>query len=123
VSRVELPQAWRRIWVIALREIRERGASRSYRLSTIVAVLLVVGLILLPSLMGKDKTYEVGLTGRVEAGTVAALESQAAAVDHELTVSRYATLVEGSGRCGTRTSTSSSSTARDWSGATAPTAR
>ena len=45
--RAEPPEGWRRIWIVALREIRERGGSRSYRISTVLAVLLVVALIVL----------------------------------------------------------------------------
>jgi hypothetical protein len=42
VWRAELPEGWRRIWIVALREIRERGGSGAYRISTVLAVLLVV---------------------------------------------------------------------------------
>ena len=81
--------------MIALREIRERGGSRAYRISTVLGILLVVALLLLPSLLGKSKTYRVGLTGAVPAGTVAALQVQARAVDHQLETTEYKTLVAG----------------------------
>jgi ABC-2 type transport system permease protein len=95
VLRVEPPEGWRRIWIVALREIRERGGSPSYRISSVVAVLLVVAVIVLPSLAGKSKTYHVGFTGVVPSGTVAALAAQAKAVDHQLETTSYATLAEG----------------------------
>jgi ABC-2 type transport system permease protein len=93
--RVEPPEGWRRIRIVALREIRERGGSRSYRISTAVAVLLVIAVILLPSLAGTSKTYQVGFTGAVPDETVAALAVQAKAVDHQLKTTRYATVAEG----------------------------
>ena len=93
--RAEPPEGWRRIWIVALREIRERGGSRSYRISTVVAVLLVVALIVLPSLIGKSKTYHVGFAGAVPPGTVAALAVQARAADHQLKTTTYATVGEG----------------------------
>jgi ABC-2 type transport system permease protein len=95
VWRAELPEGWRRIWIVALREIRERGGSRAYRVSSVLAVLLVVAIILIPSLAGKQKAYHVGLTGTIPAGTVAALEVQASATGHQLETTRYATLRQG----------------------------
>ena len=93
--RAELREGWRRIWIVALREIRERGGSRAYRISTVLAVLLVVAVILIPSLTGESKTYHVGLTGTVPAGTVATVDVQANAVGHQLETTRYATLDQG----------------------------
>jgi len=95
VWRAELPEGWRRIWIVALREIRERGGSRAYRISTVLAVLLVVAVILIPSLIRESTTYHVGFTGAVPAGTVAELEIQAGAVGHQLQTSRYAALGQG----------------------------
>lgn len=86
---------WRRTWVVALREIRERGGSRAYRASTGAGILLVVALLLVPSLLGTSQTYHVGLTGFVAPGTVAALEAQAHASGREVEVTRYATLAAG----------------------------
>jgi ABC-2 type transport system permease protein len=95
VSRAELVEGWRRIWIVALREIRERGGSRSYRISTIIGVLLVVAVIALPSLIEKSKTYRVGLTGAQPPGTVAALTVQVTAFGHELKTTGYPTLADG----------------------------
>ena len=94
-SRVDRREGWRRIWIVALREIRERGGSRAYRISTVAGILLVVALVLIPSLSNHSKTYRIGLTGVVASGTVNALEAQTKAVGHDLRVTRYATLGEG----------------------------
>jgi ABC-2 type transport system permease protein len=95
VRRAEVAAGWRRIWIVALREIRERGGSRAYRISTVLAVLLVVAVILIPSLIKGSKTYHVGLAGAVPAGAVAELEVQASATGHQLETTRYATLDQG----------------------------
>lgn len=92
---VEPPEGWRRIWIIALREIRERGGTRSYRISTAVAVLLVIAVIVLPSLAGTSNTYYVGFTGAVPEETAIALVGQAKAVGHQIETTRYPTLADG----------------------------
>ena len=93
--RAELAEGWRRIWIVALREIRERGGSRAYAISTVLGVLLVVAVILIPSLIRGTKTYHVGLTGAVPASAVAELGAQADAAGHQLETTRYATLDQG----------------------------
>lgn len=93
--RADLLDGWRRIWIVALREIRERGGSRSYRVSTVASVLLIIAVIVLPSVAGQTKTYHVGLAGAVPPGTVTALTAQAAAADEEIDTSRYGTAAEG----------------------------
>lgn len=95
MSRAELPESWRRTWIVALREIRERGGSRSYRISTAFAVVLVVAVIVIPSLVGTSETYRVGLTGSVPAGTTTALAAQAKAVDHRLQLTTFPTVEDG----------------------------
>lgn len=95
MSEADRREKWRRIWVIALREMRERGRSRAYRASTVLGVALVVALIVVPSLLEKSDTYHVGIAGTVPTGTVAALEAQVQAVDHELKTTAYATVADG----------------------------
>jgi ABC-2 type transport system permease protein len=95
VSWADRRESWRRTWVVALREIRERGGSRAYRISTVVGVALVVALVFLPSLLENSTTYHGGFTGTVPAGTVTALQAQARATDHQLEVTRYPTLADG----------------------------
>lgn len=49
---------------VAWREIRERGRSKAYLLTSILTLLLVVGLILVPPLLeGGSDQYSVGLVG------------------------------------------------------------
>jgi ABC-2 type transport system permease protein len=95
VSRADVRESWRRTWIVALREIRERGGSRAYRISTVVGVILVVAIILVPSLLEKSMTYHVGMSGAVPGGTVTALAEQARAVNHDLEVTRYPSTADG----------------------------
>ena len=95
MSQADRREGWRRIWIVAQREIRERGASRAYRISTILGVLLVVALLFIPSLLGKSSTYHVGMTGAIPAGTVTALSAQVRAADHQLETTRYRSLADG----------------------------
>ncbi|HEY6745802.1 MAG TPA: ABC transporter permease [Mycobacteriales bacterium] len=93
--RAEFLDGWRRIWIVALREIRERGGSRSYRISTVASVLLIIAVIVLPSFAGQTKTHHVGLAGAVPLGTATALTAQANAADQEIDTRRYRTVAEG----------------------------
>ena len=66
----------RTIWLVARRELRERGAKKAYVISTAVTILIVVGLIVVPSLFGDDGSGEVTLAVTGEAP--ADLEAQLA---------------------------------------------
>ena len=93
--RAEYREGWRRTWIVALREIRERGGSRAYRISTVLGVILVVAIVLVPSLLDKSTTYHVGMSGAVPGGTVTALAEQARAVNHDLEVTHYPSVADG----------------------------
>jgi ABC-2 type transport system permease protein len=52
------------VWQIARREIKERGRSRAYLVTTVVTLLLVVGLVIVPGLIGGGTSnYTVGSLG------------------------------------------------------------
>ncbi len=55
----------RTIWLVARRELRERAASRAFQISTALTIILVLGLLLVPSLLGLDgpPEYTIGTTG------------------------------------------------------------
>ena len=90
-TRMSLPEGVRRTWIVALREIRERGSSRVFRISTVAAVLAVVAIIVLPSVLsGGTTTYRVGLTGAVPAGTSQMLVTQPKAADVRVEATSYA---------------------------------
>lgn len=86
----------RRTWVVAAREIRERSRSRTFRWSTVLAVLAMVAIVVVPSL-GSDhpRTYKVGLSGAVAAGTTEALTAQAKASDARIRTTTFDTVTAG----------------------------
>ncbi len=64
------------VWQIAKREIRERGRSRSYLITSAVTLLIVVGLVVVPGLIGGGTTeYQVGTVGEGNEPIVTAAET------------------------------------------------
>lgn len=54
----------RTVWQIAAREVREQGRSKTYLITTVVTVLIVLGLIILPGLFsGGSDEYQIGVIG------------------------------------------------------------
>lgn len=52
------------IWQVARREITERGRSKAYLITTVVTLLLVLGLVIVPSLLGGGtEEYTIGSIG------------------------------------------------------------
>ena len=52
------------MWQVALRELRERGRSKTYLITSAVVLLMVIGLIVVPQFLGGDtEEHEVGLVG------------------------------------------------------------
>jgi ABC-2 type transport system permease protein len=64
------------VWQIARREIKERGRSRAYLVTTVVTLLLVVGLVIVPGLIGGGTTdYTVGSLGEGNDPIITAAEA------------------------------------------------
>jgi len=52
------------VWQIAYREIKERGKSKAYLITTVLTLLIVVGLVVIPGLIGGGTSeYTVGSVG------------------------------------------------------------
>jgi ABC-2 type transport system permease protein len=52
------------LWLVILRELRSRGRNKSFVISTLFSVALVVGLIVVPPLLtGGDTTHQLGVAG------------------------------------------------------------
>jgi len=65
------------IWLVAAREIRERGRSRAFLGSLLLMLLAVAGAIVLPAFLDTGPgTKDVGVTGTTPAGFTATLEAQ-----------------------------------------------
>ena len=70
------------VWQVAFREIRERGRSKAYLITTGVVLHLVIALVVLPRLLGDDSdTYSLGLLGEGNEPIVTAAELLANAND------------------------------------------
>lgn len=83
----------RQTWLVARREVRERSRSRAFQISLVIMVLVVVGTIVAPSLIGKGSRHkDVGLAGDVPAELSATIEHQGAAVGATIKVHSYDTL-------------------------------
>jgi ABC-2 type transport system permease protein len=82
----------RPVWLVARREIRERIRARSFRIATVVSVLLVVAGITIPKLTGgKTPTYDVAVVSGTDL-PAAQLRSLEPALDVKLKVHTVADL-------------------------------
>ena len=80
----------RSIWLVAKREIIERGRSRGFILSVLFTTLLVVGSIILPSILfDDDEPTQVGLVEPAPAGLDAAMTATASQFDVDLAITTY----------------------------------
>jgi ABC-2 type transport system permease protein len=83
-------------WLVASRELRERGRSRSFLVSVVLMLVAVAGAIVLPALLDTGPgTKDVGVTGAAPAGLVSALRIQGDSVDTTIRIERYDTLTAG----------------------------
>jgi ABC-2 type transport system permease protein len=86
----------RQSWLVAAREIRERGRSRAFLASLLLMLLAVAAAIVLPALLDTGRgPKDVGLTGPTPAGLPTAVESQGDAVDTTIRIHHYDTRSEG----------------------------
>lgn len=88
--------AARQTWLVAQREIRERGRSRAFLASLVLMLVAVAGAIALPALLDDGPgTKDVGITGTTPAGMTAAVRAQGDAVDTTIRIHEYRTVGEG----------------------------
>ena len=81
---------WRSIWLVARREILERGRSRGFILSVAFTTLIVVGSFVIPAIVfGGDNPTKVGIVEPSPPGLQAAIEQSAERFDHKVVVSTY----------------------------------
>ncbi len=86
--------AYATIRLVAVREIKERVASRAFQISTAVTLLIVIGLLVAPTLLGGDDsvTYSIGTVGETPTALVVSVEETATAVEEtpvEVTTTAY----------------------------------
>src|SRR5688572_19893460 len=86
----------RQSWLVAVREMRERSRSRAFRASLVAMLLVVVGVIVVPTLLDTGGgAKDVGMTGVIPKEMERAIQHQSDAVDITARVHRYDSLAAG----------------------------
>jgi ABC-2 type transport system permease protein len=81
---------WRSIWLVARREVLERGRSRGFILSVAFTTIIVVGSFVLPALLfGEDAATKVGVVEPVPAALPVAIATTAGQFDRAVEISTY----------------------------------
>ena len=81
---------WRSIWLVAKREILERGRSRGFIFSVLFTTLLVVGSFVVPTLLfGDEDAKTIAVVQPAPPGLEAALSATADRVEQKITVVPY----------------------------------
>jgi ABC-2 type transport system permease protein len=82
-------------WLVARREMRERGRSRGFRLSLVLMIVAVAAALIVPALLKRSSDRNVGLTGSVTPTLAATIVGQAHAVGITARIHRYESLAAG----------------------------
>ena len=86
----------RQAWLVAVREMRERGRSRAFLASMVVMVVVVAGIIVLPSVLGSSGgTKDIGVTGTTSTDLPRVVRAQSEAVGIRSRVHVYETVTAG----------------------------
>ena len=86
----------RQSWLVARREIRERGRSRAFRLSVVLMIVTVAAVLILPALLrASGGAKDVGLTGATPTALAGTIQQEAHAAGTSARVHRYASLAAG----------------------------
>jgi len=83
-------------WLVAVREMRERSRSRAFQVSSVLVLLLVVGVAVMPTLLGSGSgPRDVGLAGERPADLSVDITAQAEARGLTVRIRTYADRHEG----------------------------
>ena len=87
----------RSIWLVARRELRERSRGRTYRITTLILMTVVVAVIVLPAVIDGDDgaTYQLGVVGESDDEFLATVEVLAGAVEASIETEFYASVTQG----------------------------
>lgn len=81
---------WRSIWLVARREVLERGRSRGFILSVLFTTALVIGSFLVPALLfGEDEATRIGIVQPAPNGLDTGIRTVAAQYDSEVAFSSF----------------------------------
>ncbi len=82
---------WRSVWLVAKREIIERGRSRGFILSVLLTTALVIGSFLIPTLLfGGDDVTKVGIIEPAPASLAGAIQATAVAAQQDIEIVSFA---------------------------------
>lgn len=77
-------------WLVARREMRERGRSRGFRISTLLMLLAVIAMVVLPGLIDTTHTTkDVGISGATPQSLVQTLARPGSSSDTTIRLHRY----------------------------------
>ena len=83
---------WRSVWLVARREILERGRSRGFILSVAFTTLIVIGSFVLPAILfGDEQATKVGVVEPAPSALVTTIEETATRFDRTVEVTTYPT--------------------------------
>ncbi|MGZ4690011.1 MAG: ABC transporter permease [Acidimicrobiia bacterium] len=86
----------RQAWLVAVREMRERSRSRAFLASLVVMIVVVAGVIILPSVLeSSGGTKDIGVTGSVPTELPRAIQAQSDSVGIKANVRRFKTVAAG----------------------------
>lgn len=86
----------RQTWLVAAREIRERGRSRAFLVSLVLMLVAVAAAIVLPAFLDPGPgTKDVGFTGVTPVGLTTALQAQSEAVETTIRIHHYDARADG----------------------------
>ncbi len=87
---------WRSVWLVARREMIERGRSRGFILSVAFTTVLVVGSFVVPTLLfGDDDATKIGIVQPEPPGLTVAITTTAGQLDREVEVVPFADVAAG----------------------------
>lgn len=90
---------WRSIWLVARREVLERGRSRAFLLSLLLTVGLLLGGIFLPTLLGgRDAVAKIGIVGDPPTSFPAVLATTSASANVKVATEPIADVASGEAR-------------------------
>jgi ABC-2 type transport system permease protein len=85
----------RQAWLVAKREIRERGRSRAFLASVLLMIAAVTAMLVLPVLFTSGGARDVGLSGPAPARLAATISQQARAATITVRIHHYPSLASG----------------------------
>ena len=90
---------WRSIWLVARREIFERGRSKAFLISLGLTVAFILAGIFLPAILGGEgQGSRLGIVGTPPAGIEQSLQATADAIDVTLVTESVADIAAGESR-------------------------